>query len=117
MHACIREVGRGFFDGERQPSNTTTHLRDPPPPLDSRIDSGRYSLAALSLQMYAKKKAGVPKAPADESTFTPLLRYPASARSRRRFQTPPWPECHSVRRPLQPLRKCHTYLGLEGSRH
>jgi hypothetical protein len=38
--ACLREIGRGFFAGVCTPSNAPANFRDPPPPLDTRIDSG-----------------------------------------------------------------------------
>ena len=45
MYACIPEMGLGFFEGACTPSNATANFRDPPPPLDSRMDSGRDAQA------------------------------------------------------------------------
>jgi hypothetical protein len=39
MYACILEIGCGFFAVVCTPSDATAHSCDPPPPLDSRIDS------------------------------------------------------------------------------
>jgi hypothetical protein len=39
MYACLPDIGDGFFDGVRAPCNATAYLRDPPPPLDSRIST------------------------------------------------------------------------------
>src|SRR5829696_711386 len=47
MYDCVPENGGGFFEGACAPSNATAHLRDPPPPtLDSRTGSGRYSFSS-----------------------------------------------------------------------
>jgi hypothetical protein len=32
MYACIREIGGGFFEGMREPSNASAPSCDPPPP-------------------------------------------------------------------------------------
>jgi hypothetical protein len=40
MYAYVCGMGRGFFEGLCTLSNVTAHFRDPPPPLDSRIDAG-----------------------------------------------------------------------------
>jgi hypothetical protein len=32
MYACIPEIGGGFFEGVRTPSNATANFRDPPHP-------------------------------------------------------------------------------------
>jgi hypothetical protein len=53
MYACVPETGRGFFEGVCTPSNATAYLHDPPLPLDSGIDSGRRTLAAISVRAYA----------------------------------------------------------------
>jgi hypothetical protein len=47
MYACNLETGRGFFEGVSAPSDATTHLRDPPLPLDTRIDYESSPLASL----------------------------------------------------------------------
>jgi hypothetical protein len=53
MYACISETGRGFFavvcGGENRPPT----FRDPPPPLASRSESGKHTLAAPSVRVYA----------------------------------------------------------------
>jgi hypothetical protein len=36
MYACIRETGRGFFEGVCPPSNATANFHDPPPPLSAK---------------------------------------------------------------------------------
>jgi hypothetical protein len=36
MYACIPEIGGGFFEGVRAPSNATAHSYDPPPPRNAR---------------------------------------------------------------------------------
>jgi hypothetical protein len=53
MYACVPETGRGFFEGVCTPSNATAYLHDPPLPLDSGIDSGRRTLAAIAVRAYA----------------------------------------------------------------
>jgi hypothetical protein len=53
MYAYISENGGGFFEGVCTPSNATAYLHDPPLPLDSGIDSGRRTLAAISVRAYA----------------------------------------------------------------
>jgi hypothetical protein len=45
MYACILEIRRGFFEGVSTLTNAAVHLRDPPLPLDSRIDSEGHVLA------------------------------------------------------------------------
>jgi hypothetical protein len=45
MYACILETGRGFFEEVYPSSNATAHSCDPPPLLDSRMDSGRDAQA------------------------------------------------------------------------
>src|SRR5918992_4530760 len=45
MYACTYETGHGFFEGVCAPCKATAHFRDPPPPLDSRMDSGRDAQA------------------------------------------------------------------------
>jgi hypothetical protein len=46
MYAYICEPERGFFAGVCTLSTMTTHLRDPPLSLDSRIDFGTHALVA-----------------------------------------------------------------------
>jgi hypothetical protein len=36
MYACIRETGRGFFEGVCAPSDATAIFRDPPPPRNAQ---------------------------------------------------------------------------------
>jgi hypothetical protein len=45
MYSCIPGTGLGFFEEVCAPSNATAHSYDPPPPLDSQIDSGRDAQA------------------------------------------------------------------------
>jgi hypothetical protein len=45
MYACIPETGCGFFEVVCTPSSASAHLRDPPLPLDTRIDYERCPLA------------------------------------------------------------------------
>jgi hypothetical protein len=54
MYACIPDIGGGFFEGVCARENQPLTFRDPP--LDSRIDSGRYSLAALSLHIMPRRR-------------------------------------------------------------
>jgi hypothetical protein len=43
MYAYVLEIGRRFFEGVCAPNDATVYFRDPPPPLDTRIDSGDTS--------------------------------------------------------------------------
>jgi hypothetical protein len=36
MYACIRKIGARFFEGVCPPSSATAHLRDPPPPRNTK---------------------------------------------------------------------------------
>jgi hypothetical protein len=54
MYAYISETGRGFFavvcGGENRPP---TFRGPPPPPYRSRSESGKHTLAAPSVRVYA----------------------------------------------------------------
>jgi hypothetical protein len=64
MYACIREARARFFEGVRPPSSATAHVRDPPPPpLDWRIDSGRYALAVRQSGYTQDEGYGLPRTP------------------------------------------------------
>jgi hypothetical protein len=39
MYVCIHETGEGFFARVRKLEDQPLTFRDPPPPLDSQIDS------------------------------------------------------------------------------
>ena len=58
MYACILKPVRGFFEGVCTPSNAIANFHDPPPPPhNSRIDSGRY-FTCCSIPLILRQEEG-----------------------------------------------------------